>query len=374
MKAETIDELLDAARNWKYVGMSFVAADRDGHIGRRASGAAPLRRGYTGRLPGDASSGADWDGFLPFEDMPSLRDPPEGFIATANYVPERYSGPRLSHIWCAPYRFRRIVTALQGMRRPGVEEFRRLQLDVHSAQADRIVPALASLPLGDPRAREAVRLLAGWDREVRADSAAAALFEVFLVTADPLPPVGQAGRRPRPLLQRPLRTRWRTRSSRRPRSPLWNGDMPGTVTRALVGAMDICAREMGADARRWRWGRLHRYTFRHRGASGRLAAWLLNPPPVPADGDNGTINVSWSSSAAGSYDVTTIPSMRMVAALGDPDGLFIVGPLGQSGQPGHPHYEDMTRMWAKGRYVRIPLTEEGVRTVTRERLVLEGSS
>jgi penicillin G amidase len=296
----------------------------------------------------------------------------EGFIATANFVPEGYDGPRLSSIWCAPYRFKRIVTALRGMPRPGVEEFRRLQMDVHSGQADRIVPALATLPLADPRAREAVRLLAGWDREVRADSAAAAVFEVFLVQLIRCLLSDRLGH-DLDLYFNALSYTVENEILEKPRSPLWNGDMAGTVTRALVGAMDICRREMGADVRRWRWGRLHRHAFRHRGATGRLAAWLLNPPPVPADGDNGTINVSWSSSAAGSYDVTTIPSMRMVAALGDPDGLFIIGPLGQSGQPGHPHYEDMTRMWREGRYVRVPLTEEGVRAATRERLVLEGS-
>ena len=62
--------------------------------------------------------------------------------------------------------------------------------------------------------------------------------------------------------------------------------------------------------------------------------------------------------------------MRMIAALGDPDGLRIVGPLGQSGQPGHRHYDDMLPLWLRGELVNVPLTEEGVRTVTREILVL----
>jgi len=102
----------------------------------------------------------------------------------------------------------------------------------------------------------------------------------------------------------------------------------------------------------------------------RLARWLLNPPPAPADGDSNTINVSWSNPSNGSYRVTNIPSMRMVAALGDPDGLLIIGPLGQSGHPGHRHYDDMTRMWQEGKLVRVPLTEEGIRGATQEKLVL----
>jgi penicillin amidase len=130
---------------------------------------------------------------------------------------------------------------------------------------------------------------------------------------------------------------------------------------------------MGADRRRWSWGRLHRYSFRHLGASSRLGEWLLNPPSLPAHGDCSTINVSWSNPVNDSYRVTNIPSMRMVAVLGDPDGLFIIGPLGQSGQPGHRHYDDLTDKWREGELVQIPLTDEGVLAAAREKLVLAES-
>ena len=371
MKAGNVAELLEAAGNWKYVSMNFVAADLDGHIGWHASGAAPVRRGYSGRLPGDASAGADWDGFLPFAAMPHVRDPGEGYIATANYRPEKYEGPVLSHTWCAPYRQRRIVSAIQGMRRPGVREFQALQLDVHSAQADRILPLLQGLPFADPRAREAALLLAGWDREVRAESAASAVFEVFLTQLIRCLLSERLGG-DLDLYFNAVSYSVENEILERPGSPLWKGDMIGTVSRALASSIDVCVSLMGADRRRWSWGRLHRYTFRHPGASGKLSEWLLNPTPLPAHGDCSTINVSWSNPCDGSYRVTNIPSMRMVAALGDPDGLCIIGPLGQSGQPGHRHYEDMTEMWREGQLVRIPLTEDGVRAATREKLVLAG--
>jgi len=372
MRAGNVSELLEAAGNWKYLSMNFVAADVDGHIGWHASGAAPVRRGYSGRLPGDASAGADWNGFLPFEAMPHLRDPEEGYIVTANYRPEKYDGPVLSHIWCAPYRYRRIVSAIQGMRRPGVKEFQALQLDVHSGQADRILPLLHGLAFEDPRAAEAALLLAGWDREVRAESAAAAVFEVFLTQLIRCLLSERLGS-DLDLYFNALSHTVENEILERPNSPLWKGDMIGTVTRALANTIDACVSGMGADRRTWSWGRLHRHSFRHPGASGRLSEWLLNPPPAPAHGDNNTINVSWSNPGNGSYHVTTIPSMRLVAALGDPDGLFIIGPLGQSGQPGHRHYEDLTDMWREGKLVRIPLTEEGVRAAVQEKLVLARS-
>jgi penicillin amidase len=71
-----------------------------------------------------------------------------------------------------------------------------------------------------------------------------------------------------------------------------------------------------------------------------------------------------------SYHVAGNPSMRIIVPLGDPDGMRIIGPLGQSGQPGHRHYNDMTDPWIRGELVPLPLTRTGVERVTRERLVL----
>ncbi|HTP57589.1 MAG TPA: penicillin acylase family protein, partial [Spirochaetia bacterium] len=370
MKAQSVGQLLEAAGNWKYVSMNFVAADVDGHIGWHVSGAAPVRDGYSGRLPADASSGQDWSGFIPFQDMPHVRDPEEGFIVTANYRPAGYPDDAVfSHIWCPPYRCQRITRALQAMHNPGVEDFRALQMDVHSAQADRILPLLSTLSFEDPAAIEAARMLAAWDREVRSDSPAAAVFEVFLTEL--------ARRTVGPRLGSDLGFYFNALSYGvendillKPQSPLWNGTMREEVERTLADTMNVCEKRMGRNRNAWRWGLLHRHVFRHPGATGKVTAWLLNPPDEPAHGDSNTVNVSWPSRAGGSYDAATVPSMRMIASMGDPDGLLFIGPLGQSGQPGHPHYEDLTKMWLEGSHVRIPLSEEGVRRVTREKLVL----
>jgi penicillin amidase len=370
MRARSAEEVLDSARDWKYASMNFVAADVDGHIGWQVSGAAPVRAGYSGRLPGDASAGQDWTGFLPPDALPRAQDPAHGFFSTANWIPEGF--PRslgLSYYWCVPYRHQRIQSALRRMDRPGVEEFQLLQMDVHSLQADRILPALEGLPWDEPRAGEAARMLASWDREVRSSSAGAAVFEVFLVELT------------RCLLEKKLDgdldLYMNTLSYgveneilERPASTLWNGERRKLLGGALAAAMTFCEQRMGADRRRWSWGRIHQHAFHHRGATSWITEWLLDPARAPAHGDCSTVNVSWSTPSLGSFDVTTIPSMRLIADLGNPDGLYVAGPLGQSGQPGHRHYNDMTRMWREGSQVRVPLSEAGVREVTRESLVL----
>ena len=370
MKAASAAQVMESCRNWKYVSMNFVAADADGHIGWQVSGAAPQRRGYSGRLPGDASAGDDWEGFLPEESLPRIMDPAEGCLVTANYRPQNLPpGPALSHSWCGPYRHMRILSALRGMNCPGVKDFQALQMDVHSGQADRILPRLVGMSLDDPLADEAARLLAGWDREVRAESAGAAVFEAFLgelircLLGDLLGnDLGQ--------YYNSIMYSVENEILERLASPLWRGDWRSIVRTALAGAMDSCEQRMGRDRRGWSWGRLHRYAFRHRGATDRLSRWLLNPPAFPAHGDCNTVNVSWWCPGDRSWDATTVPSMRLIAALGDPDGLYVISPLGQSGQPGHRHYNDLTAMWRDGKLVRLPLTEEGARKATRDRLIL----
>ncbi len=168
--------------------MNLTAADRQGHIGRHATGAAPLRHGYSGRLPAldwGAAGGPDWEGFLPYGALPHLLDPEEGRVVTANYRSVTDQDlQQLSYAWAAPYRFQRVNQLLEGMADPGPEQFARLQMDVHSNQAERILPKLLAFGFRDPLAVRAAELLRAWDREVRGDSTGAAVFEVFLAVED----------------------------------------------------------------------------------------------------------------------------------------------------------------------------------------------
>ena len=142
------------------------------------------------------------------------------------------------------------------------------------------------------------------------------------------------------------------------------------VERALAAAMDLLRQRLGAGRSGWRWGRLHRYAFRHPGATSALTRLLLNPTPRPAAGDQNTVNVSWYYPVNGSFDVTTIPSLRMIVPVGDPDGMRIIIPLGQSGQPGHPHYDDMSPLWVRGDYVPLPMGRAAVEAAAAEKLIL----
>jgi penicillin amidase len=221
-------------------------------------------------------------------------------------------------------------------------------------------------------------MLEEWDRRLSADSAAAAVFEVFvsewlnLALADDL---GQdlllyfngstAGYTAEDvLLEHPGSALWD-----RADTPEW--ETPEKILEeALVRAIEYLEAELGRNPDRWSWGRLHRYYFRHSGATSRFEAWLLNRGPYPAPGDGNTVNPGYYAGFPGYYDVFWISSLRMIAPLGDIDGTLVVAPMGQSGQPGHPHYDDMIVPWLEGQYASLPLSRGAVEVIAVQRLVL----
>jgi penicillin amidase len=381
MKSQSAREVLDAGSFSACAGQNLLAADDQGHIGWHEYGAAPVRVGYTGRLPADGSAGADWQGFLPYDSLPHSFDPPEGWLATANNPPEGWVGPALSYAWAPIYRIERIRQVVAEMSAPGIEDFRRLQLDTHSLQADRLLPKVLAYSFTDKTAKaaaagKAAHMLGEWDHEVRPESRGAAVYEVFLDELVKALLSDDLGNDLALYINAKLYG-IEDEILNRPDSPLWDRtDTPERETpaqileTALAQTMDVCTQRMGRNPEGWSWGRLHGYVFAHPGATNGLLAMFLNRGPYPAPGDDNTVNVSWSLAARGSYDAVTIPSMRMIAAPGDPDGLWLAGPLGQSGQPGHPHYDDLMKPYLAGDLIPVPLTPSGVQRVAREILLL----
>jgi penicillin amidase len=153
-----------------------VLADRHGNIGYQMSGLMPQRRtgprGFV-PLPGwDPKN--DWCGFVPAEDLPSLFNPPCGFVASANDdLPLRGSPVQPVNLPLAPYRVERIRELLAARDDWTVDAFQHMQLDLASVQARRFMEVLRPL-LPASEAGEALR---AWDCRYDIGSPGAPLFE-----------------------------------------------------------------------------------------------------------------------------------------------------------------------------------------------------
>ncbi len=363
-------ELEDALRGWVSPTLSMVLADIDGAFGYRATGQVPLRsrveRGYRrGWDPADA-----WQGMMPFEGMPSVRDPERGWVATANNLPAPSDYPYpLSNTSPSGYRAQRIRQMIESREAHTREDMAAMQYDPLSLRAVNAVQALVEiLDGGDARLQAAAAALRDWDCRMDVDSAPAAIFEAFhqqwdeavaserfsadasaLAAGDPAAFVaGGIGTLSLGLLADDDAGWFASAEAR-----------DAAARSAMVRALDLLTGRLGDDMSAWSWGALHQVRLPHllsdRGDLGRL----LDRGGEPASG-NGFVVCNTGSSPE--FESTGGANYRLIVDLAEsPARLWSLDAAGPSGQPGSPHYADQFGDWLAGRYRQVPLEREAVR-------------
>lgn len=363
-KASNWDEFQAAVADFDLAAQNFVYADTDGNIGYIMSGRVPLRvEGHDGTLPVDGTTAAyDWQGFADPMDNPRLFNPDAGMIVTANnavLAPDDF--PTVINLdWAYGYRAARITTLLQATALHTLETFAAIQFDNYDSGAAIVIPALAAADLGDERLNEAAAWLAEWDGQNGADSPQAALFNVFWDRFLPL--VFDEV----PIYEESFSMYRLSLMVGQPDHPVWANaelgiDDPDTLMALALGdALDWMGATYGTDREAWRWGTLHVAHF--------LAAPLGQLPQgldpaldqllplifnlfnreIETSGGGEIINATGWSVDSGTFDVETLPSMRMILDFSDFDQSRLVHTTGQSGNPSSLHYADLLPLWAVG--------------------------
>lgn len=382
-RAQDWDEFREAAKLFTVPSQNLVYADRKGHIGYQSPGAIPIRSRGDGRWPVPGWDGRhEWTGYVPFDELPSVLDPSDGFIVTANnkVIGDQY--PYVLGADTAPgYRSQRIRDLLTGHEgKLSVADMTRLQLDESNPLAPQLVPLLQAISLDDAFDRQGQDVLRGWDFQQDADSAAAAYFNVVWrhllkgTFADQLP----EGHRPNG------GERWFQVVStilKDPGSPWWDDvRTPGVVERrddVLAQAMREARNELTAKQARdpddWSWGRLHRLELVNPtlGESGiGLVESIFNRGPYEVGGGSGLVNATGWDAREG-YEVTAVPSMRMVVDLDDLDRSRWIQLTGNSGHAYHANYLDQAPLWAEGKTLPWAFGERAVERSAENTLTLE---
>lgn len=176
--AQNWDEFRKAFSNFVAPGQNVMYGDIDGHIGYQATGRVPIRAAGDGSLPVNGSDDAhEWKGWIPFDEMPRVYDPPGGILATANgrIAPNDYKYS-ISTEWDAPWRTDRIYRVLESGKKFAPADMLALQMDVSSTYdrfcADKFVYAVDHAANASSRAKQAAEILRDWDGRMSADSAA----------------------------------------------------------------------------------------------------------------------------------------------------------------------------------------------------------
>jgi penicillin amidase len=167
-------EAMALVRDCPQPTLCWVFADQAGHIGMQANGWFPRRPAHCGGLVAMPAwdTRNHWQGKLSSDVLPSIYDPPEGFVATANEPMNPPHGPALVTLPLPDYRKRRIVQRLRELPKVTLADMQALQYDVISVHAREMIEVLLPyLEEGTLKQR-----LAAWDGNYAPGSVEATLF------------------------------------------------------------------------------------------------------------------------------------------------------------------------------------------------------
>ncbi len=415
LEIDDIETLVGAFEHYNGPVSNLLYCSEDGDIGYRMIGRLPLRRGGCPDLPKPGWTGEfEWDGWVPFDEMPETRNPECGYLVTANnrIVDEDYPH-HVTSDWLEGYRARRITDLIESREKHDADSFQRMLSDVYSipgVETARRLVGLMSTGSGNARAggddeadggeggadggeagvgdghaqaegrdrqngigdreRDAIERLRRWDGRLDPSTIAGTIYNAFTMRF-----AREFSRRvigDEDLVRRYLdgadngfiehvTTPWRWHSHL---LALWEdadeeligGSWDQLALTSLGLALDDLTEHYGAEQSAWRWGAVHRLDFPHLLADGSPLFDRLFSRSVEIGGGHETVcQVAYNP--VDPYKGIWAPSWRMVADPCDPAGARWQTFTGQSGHPASGHYDDVMHRWRDGEMQ--PMAGEG---------------
>ena len=369
---------VNSARNWQEFraafskfaapGQNVVYADTDGNIGYQATGHVPIRAAGDGSLPVPGEDdGHEWTGYIPFDQMPSVYDPPSGIIATANgrVTPKDYPYT-IAIEWIAPYRTQRIYKLLSANKKYTAADMLAIQTDVLSELdlycAQRFVYAIDHTPKASQRAKAAADLMRNWDGNMAIDMAAPTIAYYSRLKLEEM------------LLRDKLGDGWE--SYHWFMKPVWLENvltnqparwLPAkyaSYNELLTAAVEAALSEPGVPSAlsTWTWGKVYKVDVRHPFWSNFPVLKRAGPGAQPLSGDEHTVKQVRTHFG---------PSERFTADLSDLDHSTLDIVNGQSGNIFDEHFNDQWDAYYHGRTFPLPFTQQAVQQMGVHHLRLE---
>jgi penicillin amidase len=380
LRAQTLEQFASALKHWGGPGENQISADTSGKIGWFPAGFTPIRPNSDGLLPVPGDGRYEWGGYLDRDLLPSEIDPARGYIATANQMnlPQDYPYTlrRVGFAWYDDYRFNRISDVLAGASKSSIEDSEKLQNDYVTLPGRRLIAVLSGIQTADPQLKELIRWLVAWNGRVTADSAQAALYEVWIahhlgsaVTAQVVPSMPESLRAPISgdasevvdLVEHP--------DQRLGPNPEKKRDE--IMLRTLGAAFEEAKKLLGPNRSMWRWGELATVLLEH--PFSKLATEpqraQMNVGPAPKDGDRSVVGVA-TRYRNRDFKAQAGASFRMVLDVGHWDDSVAVNTPGQSGDPSSPHYRDLFPLWLTGKYFPLVYSRSAVDKAAERKIVL----
>lgn len=345
-KARNYDDYRKALSHYVGPAQNFIFADNGKNIAITVNGKLPLKYKEQGKFLLDGTSPSDdWNGWIPAEQNPFVKNPPRGFVSSANQSSADTTYPYYINWSFAPSeRGIRINERLQAMTNANADSLRMLQNDNFSVLARTLLPKLLGIletTALSPKEKAARIMLSNWNYENSPKSIAASIFETWF------PLLGQAIWNddfsiPETPMEYPSRDRTLYMILKEPNAPWFDNvgtpnkeTLPDLVYQSFKASLDTLTAHKGPMSPEWEWSKVKAAEIRHLSRSIKP----FNAPPLTTGGGSSIVNAITKRKG---------PSWRMVVELGPTPRAYGIYPGGQSGNPGSPYYLNLLNKWEKG--------------------------
>lgn len=372
-KATNWEEFETALEDFKAPAQNFVFASQDGTIAYKANGLVPIRKQGTGALPVPGNSSEyGWESYIPFDELPTVINPEEGYVATANneIIGKEYPY-HISNLWAQPYRYERIVEMIETpvydkttgeQLKMTLADMKAMQMDKKNLHAEEFLPSLlGTIKAQDTEGKYAkvITLLEKWEYYDDKDQGAPLVYHFLIenmekaLFEDAMPAdVYKMMPGKSQITDQMLRDAYTGNEG------VWvkeEGGLDSFVYTAFEDAVTKVQNKFGAAVSNWKWGSYNKLTFNSPLASANdILAYYLNPEKIAVGGSSVTVQ---AAAEDGNGNVIHGASWRFAVDLNDlSTAHHIVGP-GQSGHVKSKWYDNQISNWAYGRYHKTNIND-----------------
>jgi penicillin amidase len=344
-----------ALRNWACSTTNFIYGDVVNNVGYQMSACVPLRDVATRGIRPAWDAQHEWHGYVPFDSMPRLENPPDGIVATANQRPinPSYAWP-LYGAYAGGTRQTRILQVLSAKTDHDAADFRRMQFDSKALIAEETTPrVVAALRRSDDGQLQRIAdVLERWDFTAPVNAVGPTIYQAFVprweraYAAAILPDQPEVRAAAGSAARRELVGEERVLDDAR---------LDALIVQAMRSAIELLSQRFGPDVAKWLWGRAHTYAWPHPLERLGTLGSLLNGPRFASAGTDNCIN-NVSPSAADPFVAISGPTYRLIADLANPEAVLINSSCPTHANPASPHFADTLRDWANGNYQTLQRT------------------
>ncbi|GAB3299963.1 penicillin acylase family protein [Hymenobacter tenuis] len=347
-----------ALRTYGSPAQNFIFADNQNEIAIQPNGRFPLKWPDQGKFILDGTDARhDWQGWIPMEQNPHVKDPARGFVSSANQPSAGLDYPYyLGWDYAPSDRGHRINERLARMQGATPDSLRLLQNDNLGVNARQMLPWMLTTMAGTKLTDRAYPPLAPsspegkvldklrlWNYQYSADAVGATVFELWYNDLVKRLWEDEFGAGTGLEMRYPSRARTNQLLLQEAETAPWvdNRSTPkreniqDLLRASLHFAVDSLTRKFGPLGAEWAWTNQKSTDINH----------LANLPgfgrhDIECPGSPGSVNATGPRNG---------PSWRMVVALGPQVKAYGIFPGGQSGNPASAYYDDMIESWRLGK-------------------------